>query len=192
MKTSMKKQGRWGRRVALTSEGLLGRHREAGQGAVGSGLSVANLLFSVPLQHQLGLFARPDLASRLSGQHERQQLGCKRRVWWAVANARIVRRHQGRRHRERSRWRNRFFRAAADWHPVRVGPRQEGLVPQGKSLGRRCTAGPPGQPRRALLSRFLCWGPGLEPLWLVTFLFVVSVAEPTCKGTEIFRETYSM
>ena len=51
--------------------------REAGRGAVGSGLSVVNLLFSVPLQHQLGLFARPDLGSRLSGQHERQQLGCE-------------------------------------------------------------------------------------------------------------------
>ena len=112
---------------------ILSLGREAGRGAVGSGLSVVNLLFSVPLQHQLSLFARPDLGSRLSGQHERQQLGCEWRVWWAVANARIVQRHQGRRHRERSRWRNRFFRAAADWHPVRVGPRQEGLVPQGKS-----------------------------------------------------------
>ena len=57
--------------------GAAGMPRGGGPGAVGSRLSVANLLFSVPFQHQLGLFAQPDLASRLSGQHEWQQLGCE-------------------------------------------------------------------------------------------------------------------
>ena len=51
-----------------------------GAGGSGEQAECGQPPFSVPFQHQLGLFAQPDLASRLSGQHEWQQLGCERQV----------------------------------------------------------------------------------------------------------------
>lgn len=81
----MQKPGQWKAVWPVSGPDFPGRcwgavGRLASGGAMGSGLSVANLLFSVAFQHQLGFFARLDLTSRLSGQHERQQLGCERRV----------------------------------------------------------------------------------------------------------------